>query len=124
MNTSYPDDADGDVLSAIAESGIDMTQPLAIEFVIDAPSEQHARAIEKDLVAAGHPAETVFEEGDEDVGIEEGWVVMIEMDLVPEYQRLMDLQKTFNEFAAAHGGQVDGWGAMVDPPEGHEHDHE
>lgn len=120
MNTSYPDDADGDVLSAIAESGIDMTQPLTIEFVIDTSSEQNARAIEKDLVAAGHPAEAVFEEGDAEVGIEEGWVVMIELEMVPEYERLVELQKTFNEFAAAHGGQVDGWGAMVDPPEGYD----
>ena len=35
MNTSYPEDADGDVLKAMAESGVDMTQPLTIEFVID-----------------------------------------------------------------------------------------
>lgn len=122
MTTSYPDDADGDVLSAIAESGIDMTQPLTIEFVIDAPSEQHANAIAKDLVAAGHPAVAEYEDGDDEVGIDPGWVVMIEMEMVPEYQRLVDLQKEFNKFAAAHGGQVDGWGAMVDAPEGDDED--
>lgn len=123
MNTSYPDDADGDVLNAIAESGVDMTQPLTIEFVIDAPSEQHALAIAKDLVAAGHPAETVYEDGEPEEGIEPGWVVMIENDLVPDYQRIIDMQAEYNRFAAAHDGKVDGWGAMIDAP-GHDHDDE
>jgi len=115
MSTTYPDDADGDVLSALAESGIDMTQPLTIEFVIDAPDEQSARAIEADLRAAGHPGDAAFEEADEEVGIEPGWVVMIEQDIVPDYQRIIDMQADYNRFAAAHGGKVDGWGAMVDP---------
>lgn len=125
MDTSYPDDADGDVLKAIAESGVDMTQPLTIEFVIDAPSEQHALAIEKDLVAAGHPAETVYEEGEEEEGIEPGWVVMIEKDVVPDYQRIIDMQAEYDRFAAVHEGKVDGWGAVIDPPDHeHEHDHD
>ena len=114
MNSSYPDDADGDVLNAIAESGVDMTQPLTSEFVIDAPSERHARAIEEDLAAAGHPAEAVYEDGDEAEGIEPGWVVMIEQDVVPEYQRIIDMQAEFDRFASAHQGKVDGWGAMID----------
>ena len=117
MITSYPDDADGDVLNAIADSGVDMTQPLTIEFVIDAPSEQRARAIEEDLRAAGHPAATVYEQGEEDEGIEPGWVVMIEQDIVPDYQRIIDMQAEFNRFAAVHEGKVDGWGAMIDSPE-------
>ena len=114
MNTSYPDDADGDVLSAMAESGVDMSKPLTIEFVIDAPSEQHAKAIETDLSAAGHPAVTEYEDGDEEEGIDPGWVVMVERNMVPDYQSIMDLQAEFTRFAEAHGGQVDGWGAMVE----------
>jgi hypothetical protein len=114
MNISYPDDADGDVLSAMAESGVDMTQPLTIEFVIDAPGEQNAMDIEKDLIAAGHPAVADFEDGDPEEGIDPGWVVSVELQMVPDYQRIMDLQEELNRFAGAHGGQVDGWGAMVD----------
>jgi len=114
MNISYPDDADGDVLSAMAESGVDMTQPLTIEFVIDLPSEQHAKALEQDLSKAGHPAVAEFEDGEPEEGIEPGWVVMVELQMVPDYQRIMELQEELNRAAEAHGGQVDGWGAMIE----------
>ena len=118
MNTSYPEDADGDVLKAMAESGVDMTQPLTIEFVIDTPGEQHAKAIEADMTAAGHPATAEYEEGDAEEGIEPGWVVMVELQMVPDYQSIITLQGKLTSLAEAHGGQVDGWGAMVDSTEG------
>ena len=114
MNSSYPDDADGDVLNAIAESGVDMTQPLTIEFVIDAPSERHARAIEEDLAAAGHPAEAVGEDGDAAEGVEPGWLVMIEQDVVPEYPRILDMPAECDRFASAHQAKVDGGGALIE----------
>lgn len=117
MNTEYPDDPDGDVLSAMAESGIDMTQALQFEFVIDAPGEPAAKAIEKDLAAAGHEAAADYEDGEPEEGIEPGWVVSVDVEMVPEYQRIIDTQAEFQKFAETHGGQVDGWGAVVDEPE-------
>tara|TARA_R110002072_G_scaffold174303_3_gene329331 strand:- start:13878 stop:14240 length:363 start_codon:yes stop_codon:yes gene_type:complete len=115
MTISYPDDADGDVLAAMAESGVDMQQELTIEFVIDAPSEQHSKAIEADIAAAGYPAVAEFEDGDPEEGIDPGWVVSVEVEMAPEYQPIIDLQAKLQGFAEKHGGQVDGWGAMVDP---------
>lgn len=117
MNTSYPEDADGDVLNAMAESGVDMTQQITIEFVIDAPDEQRAKAIEADLTTAGHPATAEYEDGDAEEGIDPGWVVMVELEMVPDYQSIMALQDKLKSLAQVHGGQVDGWGAMVDSPE-------
>ncbi|MFT4842251.1 MAG: regulator of RNase E activity RraB [Planctomycetota bacterium] len=114
MTTSYPDDADGDVLTAMAESGIDMTEELTIEFIIDAPGEQKAKAIEADVAAAGYPAMAEFEDGDPEEGIDPGWVVSIEIEMAPDYDSIVDLQKKLQGFAEVHGGQVDGWGAMID----------
>ena len=114
MTTSYPEDADGDVLDAMAESGIDMSKPVPIEFVIDTPSEQSAKSIEADVAAAGFPAVAEFEDGDKEEGIDPGWVVTVEVEMAPEYQPIIDLQKKLQDFASAHGGQVDGWGALVD----------
>lgn len=114
MTTSYPDDADGDVLTAMAESGIDMTEELTIEFIIDAPGEQKAKAIEADAAAAGYPAMAEFEGGDPEEGIDPGWVVSIEVEMAPDYDSIVDLQKKLQGFAEVHGGQVDGWGAMID----------
>ncbi|MFT4515832.1 MAG: regulator of RNase E activity RraB [Planctomycetota bacterium] len=114
MSISYPDDADGNVLTAMAESGVDMTKPLTIEFVIDAPGEQPAKAIEAETAAAGYPAVADFEDGDPEEGIDPGWVVSVEVEMAPEYQPIIDLQEKLQGFAEAHGGQVDGWGAMVD----------
>ena len=114
MTTSYPDDADGDVLAAMADSGIDMTKAVPIEFIVDAPNEQNAKSIEAAAAAIGYPAIADFEDGDPEEGIEPGWVVSIEVEMAPEYQLIIDLQKKLQGIAEAHGGQVDGWGAMID----------
>ena len=113
MNTSYPDDDDGDVLRAMAESGVDMAEPVTIEFVIDAPSEEKAKAIEAALAAGGHPASADFEDGDPEEGIDPGWIVSVELEMVPDYQALITLQAELERVAKGHDGQVDGWGAIV-----------
>lgn len=114
MTTSYPEDPDGDVLDAMAVSGVDMTKPLPIEFVIDTPGEDAAKAIELDLVAAGFEATAEFEDAEPEEEIEAGWVVTVDVEMVPEYQPILDLQAKLQTFADAHGAKVDGWGALID----------
>ncbi|MFK7742757.1 MAG: ribonuclease E inhibitor RraB [Planctomycetota bacterium] len=119
---SFPDDEDGAVLASLAESGIDLNRPLEVEFVIDAPSEEAAGKIAEAVRAQGHECNVDYDEGEPD---EDGktdpddeefgpsWAIYVAIEMVPEHQRIVDLQRTFTELAQAHGGECDGWGVMT-----------
>ena len=64
--TSYPDDADGAVLAELAAQGVDMTQPLLIEFPVAAPDETSADAVDDALAKAGYDSHVEYDEGEPD----------------------------------------------------------
>lgn len=119
----YPDDADGAALAALAAEGVDMSQPLSIEFAVAAPDETSAQAIGDALAKAGYAAEIDFDEGepDEDGKVDPddeefgpAWTVFATIKMVPEYQRIVEIQADLDRLARVHGGQADGWGAMLE----------
>ena len=61
---SFPDDEDGAVLASLAEQGVDLTQPLLIEFAVETAGEASANAIANALTKAGYPAEIAYDEGE------------------------------------------------------------
>lgn len=120
--TTYPDDEDGAVLADLAAHGIDMTQPLQIEFAIDAPDEAASIAIDKAISKAGYDSEVVFDEGepDEDDGIDPdeeefgpSWTVYAKVEMVPQYEEIIRIQTELNHLADPHEGTCDGWGVML-----------
>ena len=121
--SQYPDDADGDALARIAADGVDMSQPLTLDFAIHAPSEEAARAIADSLSRKGFETSVDFDEGEEhDTSnpeeVEEfgpSWSVYAVISMVPSYDDLIRVQAELQEISEPHGGYPDGWGAMVDP---------
>jgi hypothetical protein len=61
----FPDDADGEALELLASQGIDMTQPIQIEFALAAPDEESAKTIEAALIQAGYEAVAEFDDGEQ-----------------------------------------------------------
>ena len=54
------------------------------------------------------------EDQDEDDGCDEpSWTIYVVMEIVPDYQRIVDIQAELDALAKPFGGEVDGWGAMV-----------
>lgn len=132
--TTYPDDADGEVLADLAAQGVDMTQPLDMDFPVDAPDEDSANAINAALVKAGYTTEVVFDEGeadedgnyDPDLDDEEfgpAWTVYVHKRMVPEYAEIMRIQAELDGIAQPLGGHSDGWGVMLDAPGEEEEDY-
>jgi len=89
-------------LAEIAGHGIDMTQPLLIEFAVDAPDETAAQAIEKALTKEDYNTEVYFDEGepDEDGEIDPddeefgpSWTVNANVRMAPEYNEIIRIQK-------------------------------
>jgi hypothetical protein len=125
MTTSpeYPDDADGDVLTELAAHGVDMSQPLLIEFAVEAPDDPSAQAIEQALKAHGYETEIDYDEGEPDEDGEfdpddeefgPSWTVYANVRMVPEYDEIIRIQAELDRIANPLGGRSDGWGALVE----------
>ncbi len=120
--TQYPDDADGSVLADLAALGIDMTQPMDIEFPVAAPDEEAAHAIAGALVAAGYDAHVEYDDGepeddsdeDDDDEFVPGWDVYVSARMVPDYDEIIRIQADLGRIANPLGGMSDGWGVMLD----------
>ncbi len=121
--TEYPDDADGSVLADLAALGIDMTQPMDIEFPVAAPNEEAANAIAAALIAAGYDAQVEYDDGEPEDDSEEdeeddefvpGWDVYVSTRMVPDYDEIIRIQADLGRIANPMGGMSDGWGVMLD----------
>jgi len=120
--TTYPDDDDGAVLSALASEGVDMSQPLQIEFAVAAEDEASAMAIGDALTQAGYDAQIEYDEGeldeedDPELDAEEFglcWTVYANVTMVPEYAELVRIQAELDVLARKNGGKADGWGVVL-----------
>jgi hypothetical protein len=103
---SYPDDADGDALRKVAESGADMSRPMVIEFSVDAPDERAARRVAKFLAPVGFDP-SIFH--DDETG---SWSVYCAKEMLATYEAVVDVQSELNRLLQAHGGHCDGWGTF------------
>jgi len=122
MMADYPDDADGEVLAEIAAQGVDMSQPLLIEFAVAAPDEERAQAIADALAAAGYEAEVDFDEGEPEgegddpdgEAFAPSWSVYASREMVPEYDEIIRIQSELDRLAGPFEGYSDGWGVLLD----------
>ena len=126
--TTYPDDEDGAVLAELAAHGVDMSQPLLIEFPVAVPDEASANQTLAALTGAGYDAHIEFDEGepdeDGDTDFDEtdfdeeafgpAWTVFATRQMIPEYNEIMRIQAELDKLAQPHGGHSDGWGVMLE----------
>ena len=121
--TSYPDDADGAVLAELAAQGIDMSQPLQIEFAVAAPDDASADTIDDALAEAGYDSQIEYDEGEpdeedeidpDDEAFGPSWTVYVSVRMVPEYAEIVRIQAELDRLARPLGGMSDGWGVLLD----------
>ncbi len=121
--TDYPNDDDGNVLADLAAQGVDMTQPLDIEFPVSAPDEASANAIEKALIDAGYECIVEYDDGelDEDDETAEDeeefgpmWTVYVSVEMIPDYDEIIRIQADLDRLSGPSGGICDGWGVMLE----------
>lgn len=130
--TDYPEDADGALLAELEAQGVDMTQPLLIEFAVAAPDEAAATAIAEALAGAGYESEIDYDDGEpmegeaDDEGLADpedeeefgpSWTVYAIVELVPDYDEILRIQEELDSLAEPLGGAADGWGVMLEGPE-------
>ena len=121
--TEFPDDADGAVLAELASHGIDLSQPLLIEFPVAVADEATAAIVSKALAEEGYDYEVEYDEGepnadgiidpdDEEYG--STWTVYASVRMIPEYDEIIRIQEDLDRIARPLGGFSDGWGVLMD----------
>lgn len=102
----YPDDADGSVLQNMKDSGMDMSVPHEVEFVLVAPNKRVAKKASKLIKLHGYEVDLQDEE-DSVALMCTTHMVLTHPSVVKKLQELMELTEEFDI-------EIDGWGAMID----------
>ena len=104
----FPDDDNGQMLAAMAEAGIDLTQSLEVDFFLVFDDQRDAESALEAL------SQTDFQ-GELELNFEEEstqWEVIVCLHMVPEYAALVAKEVELNTFAKEFDGISDGWGVM------------
>ena len=103
MNTSYPDDADGDALRIVEEHGADMSRPMKIEFSIGVPDITVARSLVELISPLGYEP-SIFKD-DEDGSVS----IYCARTMLATYDGVVSAQDELNRICKPHGAECDGW---------------
>ena len=104
--TNFPDNADGDALRRLAESGADMTSPMVIDFAVAIPDECTGRSIVLKAIEIGYKTSV-------DQDSESGkWTCYCSKAMFATYEDVLNCQLELDKIAVAYGGFADGWGTF------------
>ncbi|MDN3377128.1 MULTISPECIES: ribonuclease E inhibitor RraB [unclassified Pseudoalteromonas] len=102
----FPDDDNGQLLTEIADAGIDLAQMHKIDFYIlfeqKIEAEKFANIISEDDLA---PSTELVQ--CKDTGI---WEVVTQVQMVPDHTLLGQTEQYLESIANGHNGYGDGWG--------------
>jgi len=108
--TNFPDDAEGQALQMIAETGSDFSKPMDVDIDIAAPDEEIAMQLANAMGALGFRTEVYFDDEIEDVeGASEQWTCQCSKVMLLSYEGILQVQEELNQLAKPLGGYVDGW---------------
>ncbi|WP_127025059.1 ribonuclease E inhibitor RraB [Rheinheimera mangrovi] len=103
----FPDDGNGDMLRALMDAGIDLSEPLAIDFYLVFKNKEQAEKAMAALVATELQGEVELHFNDL-----EQWELIVSQTMVPEHAAVTAREAELDKFAKKFGGHNDGWGVM------------
>ena len=104
-----PDEHDLEILETLEEHGEDLSEPREIRIDLLFPDEGSANAAEEELTELGYEVATF-----EAAGEEEQWSLRATRDLRVDRENVTGFRHRFEELAARHDGEFDGWEAAAD----------
>ncbi|QDE30820.1 MULTISPECIES: ribonuclease E inhibitor RraB [Shewanella] len=104
----FPDDDNGQMLAAMAEAGIDLTQSLEVDFFLVFDDQRDAESALEALSQTDIQGELELNFEEESTK----WEVIVCLQMVPEYAALVAKEIELNTFAKEFDGISDGWGVM------------
>ena len=104
-----PEEHDLEILETLEEHGEDLSEPREIRIHLLFPDEESANAAEEELSDLGYEVS-----GFEAAGEEEQWTLRATRELRVDRHNVTGFRHRFEELAARHGGEFDGWEAAAD----------
>jgi hypothetical protein len=104
----FPNDVDGQVLKSLKRDGVNFSQPQDVDFHIMCADEESLQATLTVLHQNDFQVEGFYDEEDDD------WYCTIQINMLLEYQPIMDRQEMLNELVKPFGAYCEGWGVLVD----------
>ncbi|HYH90615.1 MAG TPA: ribonuclease E inhibitor RraB [Solirubrobacteraceae bacterium] len=104
-----PEEHDLEILETLEEHGADLSEPREVRVDLLFPTEESAQAADEELTELGY--EVV---GFESAGEEEPWAIRATRELQVGRENVTGFRHRFEELAARHGGEFDGWEAADD----------
>ncbi|MCE9684952.1 ribonuclease E inhibitor RraB [Shewanella sp. AS16] len=104
----FPDDDNGQMLAAMADAGIDLSQALDVDFFLVFDDQRDAESA-LEALSGSEP------EGELEINFSEElskWELIVSLNMVPEYAAIVAEETRLNDFAAEFDGMTDGWGVM------------
>ncbi|AZG72857.1 ribonuclease E inhibitor RraB [Shewanella livingstonensis] len=104
----FPDDDNGQMLAAMADAGIDLTQSIEVDFFLVFDDQRDAESALEALSQTDMQGELELNFDEESTK----WEVIVCLQMVPEYAALVAKETELNSFAQEFDGISDGWGVM------------
>lgn len=105
--SQFPDDGNGDMLQAMQDAGLDLSQSLALDFYLVFPDKTKAETALQALTALDQPGEVELNYNDL-----EQWELIVSLEMVPDHTAISAKEIELDKFAKKFGGHNDGWGVM------------
>ncbi|WOT04055.1 ribonuclease E inhibitor RraB [Shewanella youngdeokensis] len=104
----FPDDDNGKMLQAMADAGIDLSVALDVDFFLVFDDQRDAESALEELGNSDLDGEIELLLND-DSG---KWELIVCLNMVPDYDTIVEQELNLHEFAQEFGGATDGWGVM------------
>jgi hypothetical protein len=104
----FPNDEDGQVLKMLYKEGVDFKEPQNVDFFVAVPDKSSGEAVLKALRDEEFSCEL---EQDDETG---EWTCFCFIQMLLNYDDIIDIQKLLDELSKPYGGYSDGWGVMVE----------
>jgi Regulator of ribonuclease activity B len=105
---NYPDDANGDALRRMKETGDDLSRPRDIEFTVVFPNENGAKLFANHFSVLGCKTSVEFAKTVQDFP----WDVIVVKHMVPSHEEIGAFEDSLQSVADTFGGRNDGWGCF------------
>ncbi|MGB0894647.1 MAG: ribonuclease E inhibitor RraB [Parashewanella sp.] len=104
----FPDDDNGKMLAAMADSGIDLSQSMDVDFFLVFDAQRDAETALEDLVKSEKDGDVELLFNEETTK----WELIVSINMVPNYDDVIATETELNAFAEEFDGMTDGWGVM------------
>ena len=105
--SSFPNDADGNVLKQLYKSGVDFTKPQSVDFCVAVPDNENGNKVKEIMTSKGF---SCIVDQDE---TSKAWTCYCTKKIMLNYDNIINIQKMIDDIAKPFRGYSDGWGMTV-----------